>query len=47
MDLLEQKKICAYVGKVGMDRNCPDFYIEKNGKEETKRFVEECEKKKL
>ena len=45
MDLLEQKKICAYVGKVGMDRNCPDFYIEKNGKEETKRFVEECEKR--
>ena len=45
MDLLEQKKICAYVGKVGMDRNCPDFYIEKNGKEETKRFVDECEKR--
>ena len=45
MDFLEQKKICAYVGKVGMDRNCPDFYIEKNGKEETKRFVEECEKR--
>ena len=31
MDLLEQKKFCVYVGKVGMDRNCPDFYIEKNG----------------
>ena len=45
MDLLEQKKICAYVGKVGMDRNCPDFYIEKNGKEETLRFVEECQKR--
>ena len=45
MDLLEQKKICAYVGKVGMDRNCPDFYIEKNGKEETDRFIEECQKR--
>ena len=45
MDLLEQKKMCAYVGKVGMDRNCPDYYIEKNGKEETLRFVEECQKK--
>ena len=45
MDLLEQKKICAYVGKVGMDRNCPDFYIEKNGKEETARFIEECKKR--
>ena len=45
MDLLEQKKICAYVGKVGMDRNCPDFYIEKNGKEETDRFIEECKKR--
>ena len=45
MDLLEQKKFCVYVGKVGMDRNCPDFYIEKNGKEETLRFVEEFKKK--
>ena len=45
MDLLEQKKLIAYVGKVGMDRNSPDFYIETNGKEETKRFLEECKKK--
>lgn len=45
MDLLEQKKICAYIGKVGMDRNCPEFYTEKNGKEETTRFVEECQKR--
>jgi guanine deaminase len=45
MDLLEQKKIYAYVGKVGMDRNCPDYYIEKNGKEETTRFIEECLKR--
>ncbi len=45
MDLLEQKKFCAYVGKVSMDRNCPEFYIEKNGKEETTRFLEECQKR--
>ncbi len=24
-----------------MDRNSPDYYIEKNGEEETKRFIEE------
>ena len=45
MDLLEEKKMIAYVGKVGMDRNCPDYYIEKNGEEETIRFIEECKKK--
>ena len=45
MDLIESKKIFAYVGKVGMDRNSPDYYIEKNGKEETIRFIEECLKK--
>ena len=45
MDLLEQKKICAYVGKVGMDRECPDYYIETNGKNETLRFIQECEKR--
>lgn len=45
MDLLEEKKMIAYVGKVGMDRNCPDYYIEKNGEEETIRFIEECQKK--
>ena len=45
MDLLEQKKICAYVGKVGMDRECPNYYIETNGKSETLRFIQECEKR--
>ena len=45
MDLLEEKKMIAYVGKVGMDRECPDYYIEKNGEEETIRFIEECLKK--
>ena len=45
MDMLEKKKICCYVGKVGMDRNSPDFYIEKNGEEETIRFLEECKKR--
>ena len=29
MDILEKKKIIAYVGKVEMDRNSPDYYIEK------------------
>ena len=42
MDLIENKKIIAYVGKVSMDRNSPDYYIEKNGNEETIRFIEEC-----
>ena len=45
MDLLEEKIMIAYVGKVGMDRECPDYYIEKNGEEETIRFIEECLKK--
>lgn len=45
MDMLEEKKIVAYVGKVSMDRNSPDYYIEENGEEETIRFIEECMKK--
>ena len=45
MDLLEQKKICAYVGKVGMDRECPDYYVEKDGKTESLKFVQECQKR--
>ena len=45
MDLLEKKKIYAYVGKIGMDRNSPDYYIETNGKEETLRFIQECKKR--
>jgi len=45
MDLLEENKICAYVGKVGMDRNSPDYYIEKDGEEKTKLFIEECLKR--
>ncbi len=35
----------AYVGKVSMDRNSPDYYIEENGEEETIHFIEECMKK--
>jgi guanine deaminase len=45
MDMLEEKKFCAYVGKVSMDRNSPDYYIEKNGEKETIRFLEKCRKK--
>ena len=45
MDMLEEKKIVAYIGKVGMDRNSPDYYIEENGEEETIRFIEECIKR--
>lgn len=45
MDMLEEKKIVAYVGKVCIDRNSPDYYIEENGEEETIRFIEECIKK--
>lgn len=28
VDLLEEAKLCAYVGKSNMDRNCPDYLIE-------------------
>lgn len=45
MDLLEEKKIFAYVGKVSMDRNSPDYYIETNGAENTEKFIEECLKR--
>lgn len=42
MDKLEKEKMIAYVGKVGMDRNSPDYYIESNGEEETIRFIKEA-----
>ena len=45
MDMLEKKKMVAYVGKVAMDRNSPDYYVEENGEKETIRFIEECIKK--
>lgn len=28
MDLIEEAGLCAYVGKINMDRNSPDYYIE-------------------
>ena len=42
MDLLEKTGLRAYVGKVNMDRNSPDFYIEstKDSIENTIAFVE-------
>lgn len=45
MDLLEEKKFIAYVGKVGMDRNSPDYYVEKDGINETIRYLEETKKR--
>lgn len=40
MEKLEQSGICAYVGKVNMDRNSPDFLIEKNAAESKKATIE-------
>ncbi len=41
LKLLNDKKISALVGKVNMDRNCPDFIREdtQKSKEETERFI--------
>lgn len=40
--MMEQKGLKAYIGKVNMDRNSPDFYIEETEKsiEETEAFIE-------
>lgn len=32
MDLLEKAGICGFAGKVSMDRNCPDYYREKDAR---------------
>lgn len=42
MDLLNKAGLGSYVGKVNMDRNCPDFYIEKteDSLKDTKAFLE-------
>lgn len=48
MELLEEAGVNAYVGKVNMDRNAPEYYVE-NGAEEsvesTVRFIEESRKR--
>ncbi len=43
MQALENSSVISYVGKVNMDRNSPDYYIEKTGESiaETKRWIEE------
>jgi len=44
MEKLEKAGLYSYVGKVNMDRNAPDYYIEeaKDSITETKRFIEEA-----
>ena len=42
---LDEAGLGAYVGKLNMDRNCPDYYSEKtpeNGAAETRRWLELC-----
>ena len=48
MDLLEEKGIAAYVGKVNMDRNSIPGLLETTGEslEETKRWLSDCAEKK-
>lgn len=43
MDLLDEAGLSAYVGKVNMDRNCPDFYIEatEDSINDTEEFLKE------
>lgn len=43
MDIMAQAGLGGYVGKVNMDRNCPDYYIEstQGSLEETERFIQE------
>lgn len=39
MNVLEEKGICAYVGKVNMDRNCPDM-LKENSDDSIKRTIQ-------
>ena len=45
MKMLEEAGLCCYVGKVNMDRNVPDYYIEstKESIAGTKEFIKEAE----
>lgn len=47
MDILNKVGLGALVGKVNMDRNCPDFYIEDTQKslDDTKKFIEDTKGK--
>ena len=45
MRQLDKAGLGAYVGKLNMDRNCPDYYSEhtpENGEAETRRWLELC-----
>lgn len=45
MRQLDEAGLGAYVGKLNMDRNCPDYYSEQtpeNGEAETRRWLEAC-----
>ena len=45
MRQLHEAGLGAYVGKLNMDRNCPDYYSEltpENGEAETRRWLEAC-----
>ncbi|MCL2695333.1 MAG: amidohydrolase family protein [Clostridiales bacterium] len=44
MEILEQSGICGFVGKVNMDRNCPDYLAEtlEQSKRETLRWLDGC-----
>lgn len=46
MNMLEQTGLCCYVGKVNMDRNTSDYYIEstETSAAETRRFIREAQK---
>ena len=46
MEKLEQSGLITYVGKVNMDRNCPDYYQEtaEQSLRETERFIENSER---
>lgn len=46
MDKLEDSGIISYVGKLNMDRNCPDYLCETTEESisETIRWIEECDK---
>lgn len=45
MDLMAQTGLGGFVGKVSMDRNCPEFYIESTEESlaETERFIQETQ----
>ena len=47
MRQLDAAGLSAYVGKLNMDRNCPDYYSEltpEHGEEETRRWLTACRK---